>query len=379
MASFRRLAIVTSEFLPFAGGMATYTAAIANIVASWNVDLTVIAPQYGEPPLQLPYSVLRILRHHRLSPVCFARLYGFLLRQPRDTFLHGVDIRSALVLYAIHILTGRQYGLTIHGSEVQKLRHNHIGARAAKAAYRHAAFIFANSKATADIFSAHVDTTHPPLVTHLGVSPHWAEPPPSSLTNGEMGAFLAARPCICTVGRLEGRKGHKRVLESLARLKAEGSSDVGYVVAGPAIDDFYRKEVVAMAESLAIPVLFTGVLSEPDLKRLYALSVCHVLAAVSLPDRIEGFGLVLLEAATQSCPSVATRVGGIPEVVVHGETGLLVDDKDSAGLAAALRNMLTDQSLRNRLGKNAREHAEKFTWETCARTTYRNILCVSGV
>jgi glycosyltransferase involved in cell wall biosynthesis len=87
----------------------------------------------------------------------------------------------------------------------------------------------------------------------------------------------------------------------------------------------------------------------------------HVLYAASdvfaLPSRLEGFGLVYVEAAMHGVPSVATRVGGIPDAVVDRETGLLVDVDDVVALRSALRTLQVDAALRRRLGARARERA----------------------
>jgi glycosyltransferase involved in cell wall biosynthesis len=78
---------------------------------------------------------------------------------------------------------------------------------------------------------------------------------------------------------------------------------------------------------------------------------------VVLPSRSEGFGRVLVEAACLGKPVVASRVGGIPEVVVDGETGLLVPPEDPRALAGALIRLLTSPKLRGRLGATARARA----------------------
>ncbi len=81
---------------------------------------------------------------------------------------------------------------------------------------------------------------------------------------------------------------------------------------------------------------------------------------VVLASRHEGLGLVLLEAAQFGVPAVATRVGGISDVVTDGETGLLVPAGDAVALADALRRMLTDLSLRERLGRAAWQRVQQF-------------------
>jgi len=87
-----------------------------------------------------------------------------------------------------------------------------------------------------------------------------------------------------------------------------------------------------------------------------------------LPGKIEGFGLVLVEAAAQGCPSIAAAVGGIPEVL--GETGALVAPDDLDGFAARIAEFAGNAAARGAHGAAARARAERFTWAACARTTF---------
>jgi glycosyltransferase involved in cell wall biosynthesis len=91
-----------------------------------------------------------------------------------------------------------------------------------------------------------------------------------------------------------------------------------------------------------------------DLPQL--LSGVDVLAH---PAAREGLGLALVEAASAGVPAVACAVGGIPDVVVHNETGMLVARDDAAGFRAALAALLDSLSERQRLGAAARRHAER--------------------
>jgi len=88
----------------------------------------------------------------------------------------------------------------------------------------------------------------------------------------------------------------------------------------------------------------------------------HAIAAeyadiLVLPSRQESFGLVCLEAACFGIPSVAAKVGGIPEHVIDGKTGLLFPPEDAAALAQMLNQIITDAELRRRLGEEARNQA----------------------
>jgi glycosyltransferase involved in cell wall biosynthesis len=92
------------------------------------------------------------------------------------------------------------------------------------------------------------------------------------------------------------------------------------------------------------------------------------LDVVALPSWTEGLPLVVLEAMAHGRPVVATPVGGTPEVVADGETGLLVPPRDPAALAAALRRVLDDEALARRLGETARRRVEEqFTLEEMNR------------
>jgi glycosyltransferase involved in cell wall biosynthesis len=109
------------------------------------------------------------------------------------------------------------------------------------------------------------------------------------------------------------------------------------------------------------------------------MAILDASDVVVAPSRIDAFPTVLLEAMAAGVPTVATAVGGIPEIVVDGETGLLVSPTAAAaGLAAALREVLDNEDLRGRLGNAARDRYEdEFTAAKWARRTaslYRRVL-----
>jgi glycogen(starch) synthase len=92
-------------------------------------------------------------------------------------------------------------------------------------------------------------------------------------------------------------------------------------------------------------------------------SVYHSSDVIAVPSRWqEPFGLVLIEAAAAGKPAVATRVGGIPEVVVDGKTGFLVEPEDVEGLADRVQFLVDNPVARIAIGRDASKHvAEKFT------------------
>ena len=119
-------------------------------------------------------------------------------------------------------------------------------------------------------------------------------------------------------------------------------------------------EVVRLIGALRVGdrVEVVGPVSRPQLLSEYAATDLFVL-----PSTIEPFGIVLLEAMAAGLPIVATSVGGIPEVVDHGRTGLLVPPKDPRKLAEAIEKFRGDADLRQRFGRAGLARVAAFSWE----------------
>jgi glycosyltransferase involved in cell wall biosynthesis len=171
---------------------------------------------------------------------------------------------------------------------------------------------------------------------------------------------LAPTPVVVHVGRLAPVKGQRELLEALARLDGVNAVLVGLdLERGGA----YRQGLEREAERLGIGgrVLFAG--ERGDVPSLLAGA-----DVVVLPSWIEGLPLVVLEAMAQARPVVASAVGGTPELVVDGETGILVPPRDAVALADALAALLADPERARRLGEAGRRRVEeRFTTERMTR------------
>ncbi len=97
----------------------------------------------------------------------------------------------------------------------------------------------------------------------------------------------------------------------------------------------------------------------------------------AMPSHEEGWGVAAAEASATGIPVVATRFGGIPEIVVDGQTGLLVPPSDPSALAAAIRRLAGDRDLRLALGQAGRARVESlFSWQRCVdlmESLYRDV------
>jgi glycosyltransferase involved in cell wall biosynthesis len=138
------------------------------------------------------------------------------------------------------------------------------------------------------------------------------------------------------------------------------------------------RELVAAADGLPLVVAGDGPLRaevpqargfvpNDELQRFYARA-----AVVACPSHREGFGVACAEAMAHGKPVVASAVGGLKDLVVDGETGVLVPPRDVAALREALERLLADRELRRRLGAAGRERVrEQFSWERFSAETIR--------
>ncbi|MFA5799486.1 MAG: glycosyltransferase, partial [Candidatus Peribacteraceae bacterium] len=177
---------------------------------------------------------------------------------------------------------------------------------------------------------------------------------------------------VLFVGRLERMKGIDVLLSAFARMVRgleEAISDKRQAASGVLKlhivgDGSLRSSLEAQARSLKIldRVTFTGHLSREALYREYAEA--EIFSGLS---RSEALGNVFLEAQAAGCAIVATRVGGIMDIVENGSSGLLVLPDDVASAAGALSRLLSDPELRSRLALKGAEGKEAYDWGRIAQ------------
>jgi len=154
---------------------------------------------------------------------------------------------------------------------------------------------------------------------------------------------------VLSVGRLSREKAQIDLLEAL-KLLCETKPDISLrlIIVG---DGPERSRVEAVADSLGGHVIFAGQVS--DVWPFYAIA-----DVFALPSLSEGSPNVLLEAMVANLPIVATAVGGVPEILVHGVSGLLVPPHRPDALASALRDLLEDPERASEIGRQARAAVE---------------------
>lgn len=166
---------------------------------------------------------------------------------------------------------------------------------------------------------------------------------------------------ILFLGRLEASKGLAELLDAAALL-APRFPALRLVLAGTGEPDTWRQAAAArgIGDRVELPGWLDGTARDAELARA---------AVFCLPSHAEGLPMSLLEAMAAGCATVASAVGGIPEVLVDGDNGLLVPARDAGALADALARLLDDAGLRARLGGRARRTVEQHysTEAVCGR------------
>jgi glycogen(starch) synthase len=183
-------------------------------------------------------------------------------------------------------------------------------------------------------------------------------------------------PRLLCLGRLHVKKGIDVALTAFESI-IERFPKTRLIIAGdgPARAELERQ---SNAKGLNRVVDFLGWVPPPEVPKL--INTCTILL---MPSRAESLPLVALQAALMARPVVGTRVGGLPEVVAHEQTGLIVEPDNSAALADATATLLAQPDLAIRMGRAARHRAQTvFSWDRHVRAydaLYRKMIAAGAL
>lgn len=167
---------------------------------------------------------------------------------------------------------------------------------------------------------------------------------------------------LLTLARLEKRKGHSEVINAIFKLLPE-FPNIQYVIAGEG-KEFNNLKKLVYQKNLQKNIIFVGKVNDSQKRYLYHKADLLVMPTLdeTLNRSIEGFGIVYIEAAFFAVPSVASKVGGTPEAVIHNDTGIIINNINE--LYLKIRELLLDKNKLSNLGLNAKNRANaKFKWD----------------
>lgn len=169
---------------------------------------------------------------------------------------------------------------------------------------------------------------------------------------------FGSRPYIFSIGTVQPRKNYGRLIQALGAIRAEGY-DIDLVIAGGRgwLEDPIYETISKL--KMDEHVHFIGFASEEDLPLLYSGAECVVF-----PSLYEGFGLPVLEGMACGTPVITSNISSLPEVA--GDAALLVNPYDTDAITDAIRQILSDQTLRMTLIQKGYNRAKQFSWEAAA-------------
>jgi phosphatidylinositol alpha-1,6-mannosyltransferase len=173
---------------------------------------------------------------------------------------------------------------------------------------------------------------------------------------------LANRRVLLTLARLDERKGQDMMIRALPEIR-KAVPDVIYLVVG---EGSYGPDLRALVSKLRLEdvVVFTGAVSDEQVLLFYRTCDVYVMANRTTDSGdTEGFGLVFLEAGACGKPVIGGRAGGVPDAVLEGVTGLLVDGRSESSIAEACIRLLNDPAMRESFGASGLANARKNGWQ----------------
>jgi glycosyltransferase involved in cell wall biosynthesis len=365
--------LITHEFYPKRGGIATFTEEIARATArlGYQVEVWAQSAPSATEKSDWPFRIKRMPLKGTHDLNCLFRLARELIRHRRILRRATVylpepgPMMTMMLLQFFHAFRPERLVLTFHGSEILKFAGRPHRRWLARQLIRRATRVSTLSTYTQEL-----------LLNHFPEAADKIYLTPGALRSD----FAVVRPkpeaqkdkiVVLTVGRLHPRKGQLLTLQALQMLPGEVRRRLEYWVVGGQSKGTYETTLRAAAASHPdLVVRFFGTLPDDELAKVYDGADIFAMTSVNLDRSIEGFGLVYLEAAAHGLPVVAHDVGGVSEAVSDGVTGLLVPPNRPVQLAAAFEKLIHAPELRRTLGAAGREWAMRNCWKESAEALF---------
>ncbi|MFA6603516.1 MAG: glycosyltransferase family 4 protein [Patescibacteria group bacterium] len=364
------LLFVTLEYPPQIGGIAVYLSRLVESLPAGRTQVMAdVCPKTHETDMRCQAPIYRRqLLPGWIRPRWLGALYWtdwFCRKEGRpEAIIVSHLLPMGLVADLMRRFRRVPYAVIIHGMDAAlALAARGSKRRSASRVVANAALVVANSSYTARL--AETLGAAKSRITIVHPCPQFQ--PQTDVVESRVAAIrvkygLSKDFTLISVGRLVKRKGFDTAIKAVAELKRSGRQ-VRLVIVG---DGPEKPTLQALSVELdaADRVVFTGIVSDEELAELYAAAHAFMLLPRSLGPDIEGFGIVYLEANLFGLPAIASRTAGVPDAVLDGETGLLVEPDDHSGAAYAVGRLMDDPGLRRRLGDRGRARVrEEFTWE----------------
>src|SRR6187399_1701525 len=289
------------------------------------------------------------------------------VKQVGATIVHGHWVVPGGTMAAL-AAAGRPLVVSLHGSDVFVAERHAVAGTVARRTFAQARWVTACS---ADLRDRAIGLGADPVrssVIPYGVDAEGFPRDAEARARGrELLGVAAGVPLVVAMGRFVKKKGFEYLIDAVPALLARHPSVQVVLAGGGDLESELRSR--AAAAGVADHVRFPGVVAHQSVPLV--LAAADVAVVPSIHDdagNVDGLPNVVLEALASSTPVVATPAGGIASVITDGENGLLVPERDAAGLAAAIDRLLADPALGAALGSRARRRVQAdHGWPGVAR------------
>ncbi len=383
-----KILMISSNFPPAIGGPASTTPFLARELAKHGHDVYIATQSYKDYPFFKKEDKVRIYRspaiftskHYRakealVRSLSIGILSSYLLRKKNIDIIHAHDMnvsavagfiakksfkRPSLVKYAGDLVW--EYMSLVEGDSRINIREMWNKHDFRTMLVRRLQYFLINNY---DFIAAQTDY-HRNLLLKLGVDKDKIILIPNAidlskfkienrLGDNPRNNFYPNSKIVLTACRLVPWKGVDQLIRAASYVIKEDPS-VNFLIVG---EGAYKSYLNKLIEKLNVldNVFILGKKPYNEIPRFLHLSDVFVLASTYEP-----FGLALLEAMACGKPVIATKVGGIPEIIKDNETGILIKPHNPKMLGKVILSLLSDEKLRKRLGDKARSHTQNFDW-----------------
>lgn len=346
-----KILFIARKFPPSVGGMERFAFDLSNALDE-EVDVTRIT--WGGSNKWLPLVL----------PMFFFRACWVLATKKID-IIHMQDAVQAPVGWLLHVIFRKPYIIVAHGLDITFEKGFYQ--RIIIPFVRRADQVVSISSATKDEADRRGVDKKKSVVVTLGTHDDYGTIQPDRKLLGEhLGMDLSKKKLLLTTGRLVKRKGVAWFIENVMPELVKRDAAVLYLVAGKGGQQEAIENAIAR-NGMKDHVKLVGRVSDEDRTLLYTSCDIFVMPNIVVPGDMEGFGIVVHEAATAGLPVVASALEGILDALKDSKNGVLVETRDSKAFVKEIERLLGNDKKRKEVGLRARAYTlETYSWKNIA-------------
>ncbi len=359
-----KVLFMARRFPPSVGGMERFA---YDLSTSLKNEVTLIPVTWGGSNRWLPLVV----------PIFFMRAIWTLLTKPGIQIIHMQDAVLAPIGWLLHVIFNKPFVVIAHGLDItyKKAFYQNLIIPFVRKADK---VISISSATNQEVVTRGIDVLKTEIIT-IGAHdyhPNGVRSDKHILTE-QLGIELDDRLLLLTTGRLVRRKGVEWFVSNVMPEVVKSNPEVVYLVVGEGVERQSIENAIAK-NGLNENVRLLGRVSDHVRQLLYQSSDIFVMPNIVVPSDMEGFGIVVQEAAVAGLPVVASDLEGIKDAIVNGKNGIMVPSQDKARFVREIRALTDSPAKRRQLGVLARDFTLKeYGWDVVAkkyRVMYQKLL-----